>query len=63
MRYNPDTNTAKIRKWLGKSAKNVKALSAFIEAEGHGLHGIAHALSGHDFDALRKKIVKEFKIK
>ena len=63
MKYKPDANSTRIGKWLEKSVKNARQLSAFIEEKGHSSHGIAHALFGHEFGGLRKEIVKKFKIK
>jgi hypothetical protein len=63
MKYKPDPNTAKIRQWLKKNADNIKRLAAFMVEKGHSSHGIAHALSGHDFSEFRKEILNQFKIK
>jgi hypothetical protein len=62
MKHKPDQNTAKIRKWLKRSVKHVDALSAFLKAEGYASEGIAHLLSGHNFKAVRTKVLKQFKI-
>lgn len=63
MKYNPDKNTAKIRKWLDRSEGNIKALLTFMNTKGHIQHDIAHALSGHELKKFREEIVKKFKIK
>jgi hypothetical protein len=62
MKYKHDKSTEKIRNWLGKSKKNLKGLIVFLESKGAS-HGVAHTLSREDSKALRKEIVKKFKIK
>lgn len=62
MEYKPDKNTDRIRAWLNRNKKNVKALSALLEAKGHSAGGVAHALSSHELKSLRKEIINEFKI-
>jgi hypothetical protein len=62
MKYRHDTNTGKIRNWLGKSKKNIKSLTLFLEGKGVS-HGVANALSREDSKPVRKEIVKQFKIK
>ncbi len=65
MKFNPDRNTDRIRKWLARGAKNARtrALTAFLKTEKLEPHGIAHLLSGQDLKAARAKVIKTLKIK
>jgi len=64
MKHQPDKNTLKIRKWIGKNSRsNPKRLRAFLEERGCSSHGITHVLSGQDCGKLRSEVVTQFKIK
>lgn len=64
MKHKPDTNSEKLRKWLGRRpAPNRKRLLGLLDQQGHSKYGITHALRGADFAGLRRHIVKELKLK
>jgi hypothetical protein len=59
MKHKPDSNTAKIKKWLAKSpSSNRKRLRKIMNEQGHQKYGLTHALHGAEFGGFRKQLLK-----